>query len=187
MKRTVLFGWCIGTAFFLSLGGMRVGDARKICNSTTSRVSIDGRSFTSEAFPGHPAHFLRLELERLGVELPEGWEPEVAAVPGHPAFNGGLMGSTTHQPPTNTPAGLTAEHALRIEGEGQSIELAFGRIDLHGFAVRARLQADGWTPDLQENNAGNPRVLQKIRGKETAVACLDETERTFLLIRKVDR
>jgi hypothetical protein len=187
MKRTVLLGLCIGAAFLFPLGGIRVGNALNTSISTINRVFIDGRSFTSEASPGHAEPFLRRELETLGVKLPEGWKTDVTAVPEHPAFYGGLLGSSTSHLPPNPPAGMTAEHAIRLEGDGQSIELVFGRMDPPGVPVHARLLDDGWMPDLQEKNTGNPRVLQKTRGKETAVVCLDETERTFLLIRKVGR
>jgi hypothetical protein len=187
MKRAVLYGLCIGTAFFLPLGGKQVGDARNTPASSISRVTIDGRSFASEASPGNDAHFLRREMERLGVKATNGFEIDRQAVTDPPAFGGRLLGSPTRQPPPKPPPGLTAEHTIRMEGDGQSIELVFGRMDPLGSTVHSRLVAEGWMPALQEKEIRTPRVLQKIQGKEANVACLDEAERTFLLIRKVGR
>ncbi len=188
MKSAVSSGLCIGLACLLSLAGTGVVNARKAGLSTTTRVTIDGKSYVSETFPGREADSLRRTLERLGVELPAGFEIPDEAGTEHPVSCGGLVESPGRAVPSSAaPWGLTAEHAIRLEGDEHSIELVLGRMNPAGSAVHTRLLSDGWVSASQEKDAGNPRVLRKASGKEAAVACLDETERTFLLVRKVVR
>jgi len=82
---------------------------------------------------------------------------------------------------------LTVEHTLRLEGEGQPVDLAFGKLCARGPSVRYRLLSSGWDSVSAVQDPGGTRVLQHIRGKETTIVCLDEAEGAFLLIREMGR
>jgi hypothetical protein len=187
MRRTFLYGVCVGTALLLPVSDVRVGNARKPGPTATNRVILDGRSYVPQPFPGGGNASLRRELERLGFTLPDGIEIPSGGNTGHPVYEERLLASPKRTAPPEVPPGLTADHAIRLEADGHSVELVFGRMAPLSPGLNARLQADGWVSHPGGNDPRNPRVLQKTRGKENAVACLDEAERTFLLIRKVGR
>jgi len=85
------------------------------------------------------------------------------------------------------PEGLTAEHTLRMEGEGTPVDLVFGKFGVPGPSVRSRLLSSGWRSVSSGKDPGGIHVLQVTRGKETTLVCLDEAEGTFLLFREVGR
>ena len=74
-----------------------------------------------------------------------------------------------------------------MEGEGQFTELVFGRLSSAAPAVRERLLAEGWVSAVDGQEPHAPRFFRKALGKESSVACLDESDRTFLLVRTVVR
>ena len=163
MKRKGLLISMAIAALLLSLIFSGYGDALKFVPSSDTEVSIDGRTFRSDDFLGDEAMLVRRELEKLDASI---IEPS-AGLP-------------------DVPRGLTTEHTLRMSGGGRTVEMAFGKVESGAAGMASRLANGGWTPVSSEGNARFPRMLQKVRGKEVTVVCLDEKEDGFLLIRRVE-
>lgn len=188
MKRKIPAGLAIAATLFAPLFLAGRGDARRKEISSTTRFVIDGKSFTSDESSPDKDSLLKRELGRLGVRLPEGFDLPEETAPPHPAFEGRLKDSPPRVPEAQLlPAGLTAEHTLRMEGEGKPVDLVFGKMGTPGPSIRSRLLSSGWKSASAGNDPGGVHVLQIAPGKETAVVCLDESEGTFLLFREVGR
>jgi len=188
MNRKILTGLAVAATLFVSLCLAGSGNARRKEISSTSRVVIDGRSFVSDESSPDEGSLLKRELGRLGVRLPDGFNLPEESSPSHPAFYGRLIDSRTRvlEAP-RLPSGLTAEHTLRMEGEGMPVDLVFGKLGAPGPSIRSRLLSSGWTSVSTGKDSGGTHVLQITHGKETTIACLDEAEGTFLLFREVGR
>jgi hypothetical protein len=188
MNRKILAGLAAAATLCASLCVAGPGNARKKEISSTSRVVIDGRSFVSDESPPDDRSLLERELGGLGVRLPDGFDLPGEPGPSHPVFSGRLRESRTRVPePTRLPSGLTAEHTLRMEGEGSPVDLVFGTLGAPGPAVRSRLLSSNWESVSADTGSGGIHVLKIIHGKETSIVCLDDAESTFLLIREVGR
>ncbi|MGZ8441358.1 MAG: hypothetical protein ACXWXD_11365 [Candidatus Deferrimicrobiaceae bacterium] len=189
MNRKILFGLAAATTLFVSLVVAERGDALRKENSSTRRVNIDGRSFVADESSPDGASLLKKELGRLGVRLPDGFDLPEESVPPHPVFTGRLKDSPGSRPidAPRLPAGLSADHTLRMEGEGKPVDLVFGRMRSRGSSTRSRLLSSGWETVSTEEGFGLVHVLQITRGKETTIVCLDEAEGAFLLFREVGR
>jgi hypothetical protein len=189
MNRKIPAGLAVAASLFVSLCLVGRGNARRKEISSTRRVAIDGRSFVPDESTPNDRSLLERELGRLGVRLPEEFDPPEEAAPSHPVFSGRLKDS--NRPPAmeapRLPAGLTAEHTLRMEGEGAPVDLVFGKLGTPGSAIRSRLLSSGWKSLSTEKDPGMARVLQFTDGKETVIVFLDEAEGTFLLFRQVGR
>jgi hypothetical protein len=189
MNRKIPAGLAVAATLLVSLCLAGSGDARKNEISSTRRVVIDGRSYVPDDSSPEDGSLLKRELGRLGVRLPDGFNETEEPGPQHPAFSRRLKES--HRPRPNDaprlPAGFTAEHILRMEGEGTPVDLVFGRLDTLGSSIRSALLSSGWKSASTGKNPGGTHVLQTDRGKETTIACLDEAEGTFLLFREVGR
>lgn len=188
MKRKTLIGLAVAATLFVSLCLAGSGDARRKEISQTRRVVIDGRSFVPDESSPDDGSLLKRELGRLGVRLPDGFTLPEESNPSQPAFEGRLKESRPRvlDAPRH-PAGLTAEHTLRMEGEGMAVDLTFGTLGAPGPSVRSRLLSSGWESVSTGKDLGGTRVLQIRREKETTIVCLDEAEGTFLLVREVGR
>jgi len=188
MNRKILIRLAVAASLIVSLCLAGSGDARRKEISSTSRVVIDGRSFASDESSPDEGSLLKRELGRLGVRLPDGFNVPEGPGPSHPAFSGRLMDSRPRvlEAP-RLPAGFTAEHTLRMEGEGKPVDLVFGKLGTPGPSVRSRMLSSGWNYVSTGKDPGGAHVLQFIRGKETTIVCLDETEGAFLLFREVGR
>jgi hypothetical protein len=188
MNRKILIGLAVAATLFVSLCLAGGGDARRKEISSTRRVAIDGRSFVSDESSPDEGSLLKRELGRLGVRLPDGFDLPEEPGPSHPALEGRLKDSLplVLEAP-RLPAGLTAEHTLRMEGEGTPVDLASGKLATPGPSIRSRLLSSGWRSVSTGNDPGVTHVLQFTRGKETTIVCLDEAEGTFLLFREVGR
>jgi len=188
MNRKILAGVAVAATLFVSLCLVGRGNARRTEISSTRRVVIDGRSFEPDESSPDDGSLLKRELGRLGVRLPDGFTLPVESHPSHPAMEGRLKESRLRvlEAP-RLPAGLTAEHTLRMEGEGMPVDLVFGTLGSPGPSIRSRLLSSGWKSISAGNDPGGTRVLQITRGKETSLVCLDEAEGTFLLFREVGR
>ena len=188
MNRKILAGLAVAATSFVSLCLVGSGDARRKEVTSTRRVVIDGRSFVSDESSPDDASLLIRELGRMGVLLPDGFTLPVESPPSHPALEGRLKESRPQvlEAP-RLPAGLTAEHTLRMEGEGMPVDLVFGRLDAPGPSIRSRLLSSGWNYVPNGNGSAGMHVLQIRRGKETGIACLDEADGTFLLFREMGR
>jgi hypothetical protein len=188
MNRILPVGLAVAATLIVSLSLAGSGNARRKEISSTRRVVIDGRSFISDESSQDADSLLKRELGRLGVVLPDGFTVPEEPVPSHPAFEGRLKESRPRiLVPFRLPAGLTAEHTLRMEGEGMPVDLVFGKLGTPGPSIRSRLLTSGWESVSNGNGSGGIHVLQFVRGKETTIACLDEAEGTFLLFREVGR
>ena len=188
MNRKILTGLAVGAMLFVSLCLEGIGNARKKEISSTRRVVIDGRSFVSDGSSPPAGSLLKRELGRLGVGLPDGFTVPEESIASHPALEGRLRESRPRiLEPFRLPAGLTAEHTLRMEGEGAPVDLVFGTQGIPGPSIRSRLLSSGWESVPTGNGSAGLHVLQFGRGKETCIVCLDDAEGTFLLFREVGR
>jgi hypothetical protein len=189
MNRRIPAGVAVAASLLVSLCLAGSGDVRRKENSSTRRFVIDGRSLVPDESSPADGSLLKRELGRLGVRPPDGFDLPEEETSSHPVFSGRLKDSD--RPPADEPlmlpAGLTAEHTLRLEGEGSPVDLVFGRLDTPGSSIRARLLASGWKSLSTEKEFGGTRPLQFTHGKETVVVFLDEAEGTFLHIRQVGR
>jgi len=188
MNRKMLAGLAVAATLFLALFLAGRGDARRKGISSTQRVVIDGESFAPDDPSPDEGSLLKRELDRLGVRLPDGITLPEEPGPSHPAFDGRLKDSRRPVPEApRLPAGWTAEHTLRMEGEGSPVDLVFGKLAGPGPSTRSRLLASGWRSVSNGKDPGATHVLRITRGKETTIVCLDEAEGTFLLFRDVGR
>ena len=187
MNRKVPAGLAVAASLFVSLCLGEGGSAGSKEISSTRRVVIDGRSFVPDESSPDDGSLLEREVGRLGLRLPDGFHLPEETATSHPVFSGRLKESI--RPPAieapRLPAGLTAEHALRMEGEGSPEDLVFGKLGTPGSSIRSRLLSSGWKSLSTEKDPGGTRVLQFSHGKETVIVFLDEAEGTFLLFRKV--
>ncbi len=190
MKRISLYGSLAAFATLLPILAATSGDARKSGFSHPTEVSIDGRSFVAEESFSSDSTLLRRELEKLGFrpsetfDIPE--DPRTRAS----VFSEKLVGAVEPRPVVapKVPRGLTTDHAIRMSGDGRTVEIVTGRLESgRAAAVSARLAAEGWAAVSMERNPRMSRMLRKAQGKETTVVCLDETEGSFLLLRKLER
>lgn len=188
MNRRILTGVAVSATLLVSFCLEGSGNARRKEISSTRRVVIDGRSFVSDESSPDDGSILKRELGRLGVRLPDGFNLPEESEPSHPALEGRLKDSRPWilEAP-RLPAGLTAEHTLRMEGEGMPVDLVFGKLGTPGPSIRSRLLSSGWISVSTGKDPGGTHVLQIAHGKETTIACLDEAEGTFLLFRDVGR
>jgi hypothetical protein len=189
MNRKILAGLAVTATLCVSLCLVGSGNARRKEISSTSRVVIDGRSFVTDESSPNEDSLLKGELDRLGVRLPDGFDLPEESAPSHPVFSGRLKDSSRPRSieAPRLPTGLTAEHTLRMEGEGTPVDLVFGKTGAPGPSIRSRLLSSGWKSASTGKDPGAAHVLQTTRGKETSIVCLDEAEGTFLLIREVGR
>lgn len=189
MNRKILTGLAVAATLVVSLSLVGSGNARRKEISSTSRVVIDGRSFVSDESSPDDGSLLKRELGRLGVRLPDEFTLPEESAPSHPVFSGRLKDSPRPRSidAPRLPAGLTAEHTLRMEGEGMPVNLVFGKLGTPGPSIRSGLLSSGWKSVSTGKNPGGTHVLQITHGKETAIVCLDEAEGTFLLFREVGR
>ena len=185
MNRVLPAGLAVAATLIVSLCLVGSGDARRKEISSTRRVVIDGRSFVSDESSQDAGSLLKRELGRLGVGLPDGFTVPEESLSSHPALEGRLKESRPRNyEPFRLPAGLTAEHTLRMEGEGAPVDLVFGTLGAPGASIRSRLLSSGWKSVPTGNGSAGIHVLQFGRGKETCIVCLDDTEGTFLLFRE---
>jgi len=188
MNRKILAGLAAAGTLLVSLCLVGSGNARRKEISSTHRVVIDGRSFVQdESSPGDDS-LLKRELGRLGVRLPDGFTLPEESRPSHPALEGRLKESRPRNlEAPRLPAGLTAEHTLRMEGEGMPVDLVFGKQDAPGPSIRSRLLSSGWESVSAGNDPAGTHLLQIRHEKEIRIVCLDDAEGTFLLFREVGR
>ena len=189
MNRRILAGVAVAATLFVSLCLVGSGNALRKEISSTGRVVIDGRSFLPDDSAPDDRSLLKRELGRLGVRLPDGFNVPEESAPSHPVFSGRLMespGPRSIDAP-RLPAGLTAEHTLRMEGERAPVDLVFGKLGTPGPSIRSRLLSSGWKSVSTGKDTGGTHVLETDRGKETTVVCIDEAEGVFLLFREVGR
>ncbi len=188
MNRKILAGLAVAATLCVSLCLVGSGDARRKDISSTSRVVIDGRSFVADESSPDDDSLLKRELGRLGVLVPDGFNLPEESGPSHPALEGRLKESRSRVVEVpRLPSGLTAEHTLRMEGEGTPVDLVFGKMGAPGPSVRSRMLSSGWKSVSAGKDPGVAQLLQNTRGKETTIVCLDEAEGTFLLFREVGR
>jgi hypothetical protein len=190
MKRKILYGSLSAFAVLSSIIIATAGDARKTRFPAATEVSIDGMSFAADESLSNDSTLLRRELEKLGLRPPEPFDIPEGTGDRNPVFSEKLVGSlkprTAGAP--KVPRGLTTDHSLRMSGDSGTVEIVTGKLEPGGGgAISARLAADGWAPVSMERNPRISRMLRKAQGKETTVVCLDETEGSFLLLRKLER
>lgn len=188
MNRKLLVGAAVAATLFVSLYLEGSGGARRKSVSSTRGVVIDGRSFVADESSPDEESLLQRELGKLGVRLPGGFSLPENPRTSNPVFSERLKDSRARTPdPPRLPPGWTAEHTLRMEGEGAPVDLVFGTMGSRGPSTRSRLLSSGWKSVSDGKDRGVVHVLESTRGKETSIVCLDEAEGTFLLFRQLAR
>jgi hypothetical protein len=189
MNRKISAGLAVAATLLLMLCLAGSVDALRKGISSTSRVVIDGRSLLSDDSAVDAGSLVKRELDKLGVRLPDGFDPGGGPGTSHPAFAGRLKDSPLRKPAEapGLPAGLIAEHTLRMEGEAMPIDIFFGSLGTTGPSIRNRLLSCGWESVPTGKDPGKMHMLQLTHGKETSIVYLDEADRTFLFFREVGR
>ncbi|MGE5285496.1 MAG: hypothetical protein ACM3OG_11065 [Actinomycetota bacterium] len=188
MNRKILAALAVTATLIVPLCVAGNGNARRKEISSTRRVVIDGRSFDSDEPSPDEGSALKREVARLGVRLPDGFSLPEEPAPSHPGLEGRLKESRSGSiKAPRLPAGFSAEHTLRMEGEGATVVLVFGTLGAPGPSTRTRLLSSGWESASAGDDPVETHVLQFRSGKETTIACIDEAEGTFLLLREVGR
>ena len=189
MKRIILFGLAAAAMLIASLCVVKRVDALRKEVPTTRRVIIDGKAFVPDESPPDGVALLKKELGKRGVRLPDEFDLTEMSVPPHPVIQGRLKDSPGARPADTPrlPSGLTADHTLRMEGDGKPVDLVFGTMDSRGPSIRFRLLSSGWETVSTFDPPRSVHVLQLTRGKEIDIVCLDEAEGAFLLFREVGR
>jgi hypothetical protein len=147
--------------------------------STTRTFYIDGKTFRSDPVSGDINSSIRAELRRRGLDVPDLGFQNSGGI-----FNQGLLediGSTVN---IDLPHGLHAEHAMHMESDSGHVELAVGILETSGTRTRRLLADSGWicleaVPDITVLTKNQER-------KGTTIVFLEEKERRFLLIRRME-
>jgi hypothetical protein len=186
MRRIALAAACIGIVFLVRAGG--ADDTRRGPSGTLRKVAIDGRSFRANGNGSDNAAHLCRSLRKRGLSSLGGLPAaDLAAM--SPTFAAPLVECDETPPtaPVPAPFGLRFEHVLRMERDGEDIELLLGKMNSSASSVQAHWIEQGWTPAAPQKTTQAVRLLRRSRGKETEVVFLDEKRRTFLLFRKMVR
>jgi len=189
LNRIILIGLAAAAVLIASLCVVERVEALRKEVSATPRVIIDGKAFVPDESPPDGVALLKKELGKRGVRLPDGFELIEMSVPPHPVIQGRIKDSPGARPvdTQRLPSGLTADHTLRMEGDGKPVDLVFGTMDPRGSSIRFRLLSSGWETVSTFDPSRSVHVLQLSMGKETNIVCLDEAEGAFLLFREVGR
>ncbi len=189
MNRKFLTGLAVAGVLFVAVGFEGIGNTMKKGVSATNRVVIDGKSFVTDDTPSEESSPVRKELDRMGFRLPDGFALPEQTSPSHPALSEKMKSSRTDPKPEDSelPAGMIAEHSLRMEGEGSPVTIVSGTFDGTGPSTRSRLLTSGWKPLNMGTDSAGIRILKRDRGKEAGIVCIDETDGTFILFREVGR
>ncbi len=152
--------------------------------SSTKAFSIDGRRFLLEESAGDDLSLLRRMLRHQGLDFPISGAPS----PEHPAFTDALReeAGKIPDPPLSLPPGFRSEHTLRLDSGNAPVDIASGRIEISGTLARNRMSASGWESIAQDVLPSATTVSRKIKGRETLLVFLDETEGRFLLFRRLE-
>jgi hypothetical protein len=187
MNRGNLLGLLTGTVLVVSFLAIEAGDARR-SGSGSASVSIDGKSFIQ---PGSndDTSALRRELAKFGVAVPDDIRIFDGSGPSNPLFSEKLVAAEvpSREKEPRVPEGLKVDHTLRMKGDDGTVELVLGRTGSGNDSAAPRLEADRWSP-AQTGGARNlPKILRRDQGKESAIVFLDETQGSFLLLRRLER
>ena len=165
-----------------------LGDSRRRGFSSTSRMTLDGRTFGWEESDADVA-FVKRAFERYGLDLPDDFGRTESHDASTRIFSGRLAPVPASTPPgtPQTPRGLTAEHTLRLESGSGAVDLVFGKMEHRGQAIRDRLARDGWDTSAPGQDPSPIQFLKKSTGKEEEIVFLDEAEGSFLLLREIRR
>jgi hypothetical protein len=175
-----------GAAALLLLSALpATPEPRQKILSTTKTFFIDGQRFHLEKSAGGDTDLIRRQLTRLGCELPD-------SVPGdrrspRPIYEDFLRTEGNASPPSVAiPEGLHAEHLLRMESESGPLDLAAGSLNAIQPFVRNRMRERGWK-FIESGRFRDPVSLATLKkGRETFLVLLDEKERKFLLVRRME-
>jgi len=165
-----------------------LGDSLRRGISSTSRVTLDGRTFGLEE-SGTDIESLKRAFERYGLDVPEDFGRMESGDLSRRIFSGRLapVPASTPSGVSRTPRGLTAEHTLRLESGSSGVDLVFGRMEHRGRSIRDRLARDGWDAGAPGQDPSSVKVLRKSTGKEEEIVFLDEEEGSFLLLLESNR
>lgn len=89
-------------------------------------------------------------------------------------------------PALNLPHGFRSEHRMRFESDNGPVDLVFGDIPVHGPGSMESLSASGWQRIIRDHTPNGLSVAMKKCGKEVNIVFLEEGNRKFLLIRRME-
>jgi len=150
---------------------------------TGSRAfSIDGRRFVLEPSSGTDSSLVERELKRRGIDTVPISE-SLRTVIGASAKE--LLREEPEEAATpRLPAGLEADHVLKLQTVSGPVEITFGRVDRAEKDLLRRLRSAGW--ECRDVDAhGAPSAIAQLTGrKEATLVLLEKDEGRFLSIRR---
>lgn len=176
----------LGAAALLLLTSLpAIPDQRQKILSSTRSCFIDGQRYRVEKSAGGDLDLVRRQLARQGWSLPD----SVSGNPGpiHPIHTDSLAVEGDAAPPSlSIPDGLHAEHILRMESVSGPLDLAAGSIKAALPFVQYRMRDCGWIFIETDQGRETLSLATLKKGRETFLVLLDEKERKFLFVRRMD-
>jgi hypothetical protein len=174
----------LGAATLLLLSTLPANpEHRQKILSSTKMFFIDGQRYRSEKSAGGDLDLVRRHLSRQGWALPISFPGDPG--PPHPVYSDSLRAEGNAVPPSlSIPDGLHTEHLLRMESDSGPLDLATGSMNALLPFVRSRMRECGWK--ITETGREQSSLATLKKGRETFLVLLDEKERTFLLVRRMD-
>lgn len=153
--------------------------------SSTRVFSMDGRRFAVETPGPGDLSLLERELKNAGLDsIPPDAVPSILPRP-LPVLLRELPSATSGSVKA-LPAGLEAEHAIRMETESGPVEIAFGGVKAGAGNIHRKLCASGWECSGTDADDGMPRLATKTKGGDTSIVLLDRKEARFLFLRRLE-
>lgn len=177
---------CLGAAGLLLLSALpAMPEQRQKIFSSTKTFFIDGQRYRVEKSTGGDLDLIRRQLARQGWDLPASGPGDRR--PATPFYSDSLRMEINAAPPSlSIPDGLHTEHILRMESESGPVDLAAGSMNATKLFVCNRMVERGWM-FIEAGLAREPMTLATLKkGRETFLVLLDEKERTFLLVHRIE-
>lgn len=154
--------------------------------SGTRSFFLDGRTYTLVPSGESDFSLVRRELAKAGIHLPRESEEDPSP---HPALSFAFAQEKEDRRPHRLPipASFGIEHAIRLTGDGNEVEIVFGATRQSPTEAARLLRASGWSgPNpADRGRAGTAAVYT--HGKERLLAFLEAKGGGFLLVRSVGR
>lgn len=148
--------------------------------------SIDGERYLLIPSVEDDSALVRGELKKIGIEPPP--DPEEDPSP-HPALSFAIEKAGTDRSGRRfpIPPSFGIGHTLRLAGDGEEVEIAFGSTGRSLAEAVRRLRSRGWSCAVPADRTQRGIVATYHQGKERLLAFLEAEEGGFLLVRRMDR
>lgn len=153
--------------------------------SSTKTFLIDGQRYRVEKSAGGDLDLIRRQLAQRGWDLPAPVTRDPG--PANPIYSDSLRMEGDAAPHSLAiPDGLHTEHILRMESASGPIDLVEGSMDAIPPPIHNRMRECGWT-FIDAGQVRDPLSLAILnKGRETFLVLLDEKERKFLLVHRME-